>query len=165
MLRPAAPDPQTVLVITQHEDGSVTVAAGTETARAGVPSDTPETNGADCQPLGPRLDALRGRFVACAGLKAGVNEGLNALAAAQARWEIPAAQANEFWANYAKRLGELGVLSRDSMHLTQEHVFGPPRLCGLLRLNEMNPKLVEIRWTVRRRSNTCLLYTSPSPRD
>jgi len=163
VLRPAAPDPQTVLVITQHEDGSVTVAAGTETARAGVPSDTPETNGADCQPLGPRLDALRGRFVACAGLKAGVNEGLNALAAAQARWEIPAAQANEFWANYAKRLGELGVLSRDSMHLTQEHVFGPPRLCGLLRLNEMNPKLVEIRWTVRRRSNTAAVEVALDP--
>ena len=163
VLRPAAPDPQTVLVITQHEDGSVTVAAGTETARAGVPSDTPETNGADCQPLGPRLDALRGHFVACAGLKAGVNEGLNALAAAQARWEIPAAQANEFWANYAKRLGELGVLSRDSMHLTQEHVFGPPRLCGLLRLNEMNPKLVEIRWTVRRRSNTAAVEVALDP--
>lgn len=163
VLRPAAPDPQTVLVITQHEDGSVTVAAGTETARAGVPSDTPETNEADCQPLGPRLDALRGRFVACVGLKAGVNEGLNALAAAQARWEIPAAQANEFWANYAKRLGELGVLSRDSMHLTQEHVFGPPRLCGLLRLNEMNPKLVEIRWTVRRRSNTAAVEVALDP--
>lgn len=163
VLRPAAPDPQTVLVITQHEDGSVTVAAGTETARVGAPSETPETNEADCQPLGPRLDALRGRFVACAGLKAGVNEGLNALAAAQARWEIPAAQANEFWANYAKRLGELGVLSRDSMHLTQEHVFGPPRLCGLLRLNEMNPKLVEIRWTVRRRSATAAVEVALDP--
>lgn len=163
VLRPAALDPQTVLVITQHEDGSVTVAAGTETASAGEPSETPETNGADCQPLGPRLDALRGRFVACAGLKAGVNEGLNALAAAQARWEIPAAQANEFWANYAKHLGELGVLSRDSMHLTHEHVFGPPQLCGLLRLNEMNPKLVEIRWTVRRRSASAAVEVTLDP--
>lgn len=163
VLRPVAPDPQTVLVITQHENGSVTVAAGTETASAGEPSETPENTEAVCQTLGPRLDALHGRFVACAGLKAGVNEELNALAAAQARWEIPAAQANEFWANYAKRLGELGVLSRDSMHLTHEHVFGPPRLCGLLRLNEMNPKLVEIRWTVRRRSATAAVEVVLDP--
>lgn len=163
VLRPATLDPQTVLVITQHEDGSVTVAAGTETARAGVYSEAPENTEAVCQPLGSRLDALRGRFVACAGLKAGVNEELNALAAAQSRWEIPAAQANEFWANYAKRLGELGVLSRDSMHLTQEHVFGSPRLCGLLRLNEMNPKLVEIRWIVRRRSATAAVEVALNP--
>lgn len=163
VLRPVAPDPQTVLVITQHEDGSVTVAAGTETASAGEPSETLENAEAVRQPLGPQLDALHGRFVACAGLKAGVNEELNALAAAQARWEIPAAQANEFWANYAKRLGELGVLSRDSMHLTQEHVFGPPRLCGLLRLHEMNPKLVEIRWTVRRRSAAAAVEVALDP--
>lgn len=164
VLRPAEPGPQTVLVITQHEDGSVAVAAGAETAvAAGAPSEAPETTEAVCQPLGPRLDALHGRFVACAGLKAGVNEELNTLAAVQARWEIPATQANEFWANYAKRLGELGVLSRESMNLTQEHVFGPPQLCGLLRLNEMNPKLVEIRWTVRRRSASATVEVALDP--
>ncbi|WP_308535655.1 DEAD/DEAH box helicase [uncultured Mobiluncus sp.] len=171
VLRPAEPGPQTVLVITQHEDGSLTVAAGAEaavaagaeTAVAGVPSEAPETTEAVCRSLGPRLEALRGRFVACAGLKAGVNEELNTLAAVQARWEIPATQANEFWANYAKRLGELGVLSHESMNLTQEHVFGPPQLCGLLRLNEMNPKLVEIRWTVRRRSASAAVEVALDP--
>ncbi|NMW45945.1 DEAD/DEAH box helicase [Mobiluncus curtisii] len=145
---------QAVLVITPHEDGSVTVVARAENSVPGPRYETADTADADCQSLGTRLQVLRGRFVACTGIKAGVNEELHALAAAQSRWEIPAAQANDFWANYAKHLGELGMLSPDSMNLVQEHAFGTPQLCGLLRLHEMNPQLVEIRWTVRRRSAT-----------
>lgn len=154
VLCPTTRGSQAVLVITPHEDGSVTVVARAENSVPGPRYETADTADADCQSLGTRLQVLRGRFVACTGIKAGVNEELHALAAAQARWEIPAAQANDFWANYAKHLGELGMLSPDSMNLVQEHAFGTPQLCGLLRLHEMNPQLVEIRWTVRRRSAT-----------
>lgn len=163
VLRSKVPGTETVLVITQREDGSVVVTLSAQAQGTGTYPEAPETDEAACLPLEPQWESLHDRFRACASVQTGVNEEMNALAAAQARWEIPAAQANDFWANYAKRLGELGILSRESMQLTQEHVFGPARLYGLLRLNEMNPQLIEIRWNVRRRSESTTVEVALDP--
>lgn len=163
VLRSKVPGTETVLVITQREDGSVVVTLSAQTRGTGAYPEALETDEAASLPLEPQWESLHDRFRTCASVQTGVNEEMNALAAAQARWEIPAPQANDFWANYAKRLGELGILSRESMQLTQEHVFGPARLYGLLRLNEMNPQLIEIRWNVCRRSESTTVEVSLDP--
>lgn len=154
-LRPVGLGMRTCLLIEESDAGSLTISVGfADDVSAAVAPDNVADSLEEEEDLGAklpsRLQVLEGRFVLTPSLDAGVSESLNALTESEATWEIPAYEANEFWANYALQLSELGVLSREAQELIAQHRFGPAKLRGLLRFNPSNAQQVEIHWTVRR---------------